>query len=735
MITSGHRRLLALLLISFVGLAVAYSLANPIYEATDEVRHVRYVRHLVAYKTLPQQVTEGPRAQSHHPPLYYALAALVSGWVPVAEDVYYSPPTNPFWAYRYWEVGQDNKNQYLHESTEAFPFRGIALAVYLMRWFSVILGLGVVYLTYRLGRAVWPGHPALALAAASLVAFNPQFLYLSGAVGNDVAAALAAMAVLLASVHLLSSGYSVRRAARLGALYGLALLTKFNLVALLALIELALLIVAIRSHDWRPVVHGNLVLFPVAAAISGWWFVRNQLLYGEPTGFQRVTELWGVRNPFDSWALAWSELPYFWSSLWGRFGYGQVPLTDRIYQALALAAGVGLAGALWRLGAMVIRRRVRIPILFLFLMVLLVFAVVFAYILVSPAGSMGRFFFPGLPALALLMAWGWTHFLPRRWEAWSLALPSAGVGLLALWAFAAILRPAFAHPALMPAAEARGLPNETRLSLGSLAELRGYEVAPGLVRPGQALDVTVFWETLSTTPDEYTVFVHLIDEEGVLIAQRDTYPGLGRYPTTTWTPGKLFADTYRVWLPESAFAPNILSVRVGLYRPESGRLITPDGRDALELGSVVLKPRPDGQFPNPVRINLNNDVALVGYELEPRVVRPGETIDVILYWEPLRPIAENYSTFVQALAPPASVVGKAGGWAGGDLAPASTWRPGKVVVDSYSLSIAPDAPPGNYDLVVGMTSIQGNLPVVADDGHWLDDRIWLSRMRIAEPDS
>jgi 4-amino-4-deoxy-L-arabinose transferase-like glycosyltransferase len=735
MITPSHRRILELLLIAFVVLAVAYSLANPLYEATDEVRHVRYVRHLAVYKALPEQVTEGPRAQSHHPPLYYALAAVVSGWVPVQEDVYYRPPTNPFWAYRYWEEGQDNKNQYLHGSAEAFPFRGITLAVYLMRWFSVLLGLGVVYLTYRLGRAIWPGRPALALAGAALVAFNPQFLYLSGAVGNDVAAALAAMAVLLASVHLASAGYSVSRAAGMGVLFGLALLTKFNLVVLLAIMELALLFTAIRSRDWRPVVHGNLVLLPIAALISGWWFLRNQLLYGEPTGFQRVTELWGVRDPSSSWGLAWSELPYFWSSLWGRFGYGQVPLPDWIYQVLALAAAVGLAGALWQVAVMVARRRVRIPVLLLLLIVLLIFVVVFAYILVSPAGSMGRFFFPGLPALALLIAWGWARLLPRRWEAWALALPSAGVGLLALWALVAILRPAFAPPSVAAAADARGLPNETHLSLGGLAELRGYDVAPSLVRPGEPLDVTVYWETLSATPDEYTVFVHLIDGEGVVVAQRDTYPGLGRYPTTAWAPGNVFADTYRIWLPDSAYAPNTLSVKVGLYRSEAGRLLTPDGRDALELGTVVLEPRPDGRFPNPTRINLNNDAALVGYELGPRAVRPGETIELTLYWEPLRPITENYSTFVQALSPPANVVGKADGWAGGGLSPTRTWHPGEAVIDKYVLPIAADAPPGIYDIVVGMIGSQGNLPVVADDGHWLDDRIWLSRIRVAAPDS
>jgi hypothetical protein len=730
MTTQTRRRLLVLLLIGYLGLAVAYSLANPLYEATDEVRHVRYVRHLVAYASLPEQVAEGPRAQSHHPPLYYALAALVSRWVPVAEDVYYSPATNPFWAYRYWESGQDNKNQYLHGTDEEFPFRGISLAVYLMRWFSVLVGLGVVYLTYRMGRTVWPGRPGLALGGAVLVAFNPQFLYLSGSVGNDVAAALASAAVLLTLISMLASGFTVPRAAVIGLLFGLALLTKFNLVAILAVIELTLLVVALRDRDWRPLVSGNLVILSVAAAVSGWWFIRNQLLYGEPTGFQRVTELWGVRDPRESWALAWSEMPYLWSSLWGRFGYGQVPLPDWIYSALALLIGVGGIGALWGLGRSFSRRKILFRPVLLLMTALLFFAVTFAYILVSPAGSMGRFLFPGLPAMALLVVWGWSRWLPRRWYIGGLVFLTATMAFLSIWSWGAVLRPAFARPDFLSAREADQLPNKTATSLGGLARLRGYQISPEMLHPGEPLDVTVYWETQDTASDEFAVFVHLIDDQGVVVAQRDTYPGLGRYPTTAWQPGRLFADTYRVWLPETAYAPNTLWVRVGLYRPDVGRLATADGRDSLQLETVALEPRPGGRFPNPVHVNLGNDVALVGYDMDRRTVLPGESIRLTLYWECLRRIPENYSVFVQALVPPSDVIGKAGGWAGGEGAPTSTWYPGQVVEDRFELTVNAEALPGNYEVTVGLIGSSGNLPLVADDGHWLDDRIWLTRVGV-----
>ena len=249
-----------LILIAYLSLAVAYSLASPLYEPTDELRHFRYVRHIAVHHSLPVQQTDAPRAQSHHPPLYYVLGALVSGWLPIAQEIYYEPATNPYWGYQYWEVGDDNKNQYLHGDDELFPFHGVALAVYVVRWMTVLIGAGVVWLTYRIGREVFPDRPALAVGGAALIAFNPQFIYLSGAINNDILAALCGAAVLWACVRLVRDGPSVRTDLTLGVLYGVSLLTKFHLLALLGLIELAYLIAVWPTRDWRAFVRGSLVV-------------------------------------------------------------------------------------------------------------------------------------------------------------------------------------------------------------------------------------------------------------------------------------------------------------------------------------------------------------------------------------------------------------------------------------------------------------------------------------------
>ena len=428
----GGRRSIIAILAAFLLLGFAYSAINPLHEATDELRHYRFVQYIIQRHGLPVQGEGGEldcTVQGHHPPLYYAAAALVTAWIDTGRDVCYEPPGNPFWAYRYWEVGRDNKAQYLHGPDEAFPWQGEALAAHLARLVNLLFGALTVWLTWRTARAIWPDRPALAAGSAAFVAFNPMFLYLAGAINNDVVAAAAGAAVVYACVRLMQDerGLSPRWGLILGTLYGLALLSKFNLAAIIVVIEAAVTWVAWRRGQWRQWIVVNLIIVGAAGLLAGWWFARNQLLYGEPTGVERLTELWGVRDPRDSFWLAVSELPYAWTSLWGRFGYGQIPLPAWFYGVLfgvVVLALVGYAFA-WVKGRKRERARTRAPfppfspsplLLLLTLNVAVFFAVLFNYLLVSPAGPMGRFFFPALSSLAILVFYGLSQLVVTSYE-------------------------------------------------------------------------------------------------------------------------------------------------------------------------------------------------------------------------------------------------------------------------------------------------------------------------------
>ncbi len=743
------------LVIGYIALAIAYSLASPLYEPTDEIRHFRYVRHIAVYHDLPVQQADAPRAQSHHPPLYYALGALVSGWVPVAQDVYHEPVVNPFWTDRYDEVSGDNKNQYLHGDDDRFPLHGVALAVYLVRWMTILIGAAAVWMTYRIGCEIFPGRPALAVGAAALVAFNPQFLYLSGAVNNDIPAALCGAAVLWACVRLVRDGPSPRADVRLGILYGLALLTKFHLLALLGVIALAYVLATWHARNWRAFLRGTLIVLGLAAVIAGWWFWRNWTLYGDPTGMSKVNELWAGRPPAGNWWAVQQGLPYLWESLWGRFGYGQVPLHAVVYRILFAFCGVALAGYLV---SFVVRRLLVVPLIghgltriaqiphpclsvksvsekspvWMLLLAMPVFftLVVFYYILIQPAGAMGRFLFPALPAFALLLIGGLSRYLPYRlhWAA-GLSVVVVMIGLSA-YALVGVLIPAFARPRPLTPSELAAIPNPTSVEFGKVARLLGYRVRPQTVEPGDTVKVTLYWQPLTRTAQNYAVFVHLLSDVGVMVAQRDTYPGLGRYPTTTWQPGAAFADTYRMRIPETAYAPDTGYIQIGLYLPDGPRLPTADGRDAVRLSTIAMRPRP-GEFPNPLDANFGDRLALAGYALDRRVARPGETIYLTLYWKALAPMQANYAVFAHVLGVENQVWSWSDGWPVGGSSPTSLWHVGDVVQDVRELRIGETTPPGFYDIEVGLYTIEeGRLPLLAEDGHQLADRVLLSKIRV-----
>ena len=738
---------IAIILLAFVTLSTAASIINPLHEATDELRHYRFVRYIVQNKALPVQGELGCRAQSHHPPLFYAISALATTGIDTGRDVCYSPPENPFWAYRYWEVSDDNKNQYLHGSDEAFPWRGEALAAHIVRFINVLMGAGTVYLTWLIGRAIWPKRPYLALGGAAFVAFNPMFVYMAGAINNDVIAALTGTAVTLTCIQLLqdSNGLSRRWGMKLGVLFGLALMSKFNLTAVAPLIALAATIVAYQKKQWRQWLEVGLLTVFVATLLAGWWFVRNQILYDEPTGFERLTELWGVRDPSESFGVAIFELDYLWTSLWGRFGYGQIPMPDTIYIALRWFIGFSLVGLLVPLTrrvsisnqAPIQRQTLRVSLLLLALDIVLFFAVVFNYLLVSPAGPMGRFFFPALPALSVLTFYGLSQwgslFKSSKWEARTAVFTNIIMAILTVISLTVYLAPAYAKPQTFD--QNRTIPNPINAQFDAFVNLRGYKISPTTLHPGDPINIDLYWEVTAQPPGNYLLFVHIIDDIGSLIAQRDTHPGLGNFPANQWQQGDRFVESIRLYLPETVYTPVQAKLSIGLYAPVEGYrlgITAGDGTglgDALVLGDVTVEPTAVTNIPNPLDQNFNNEIRLVGYEYDQRAAHPGDTINITLYWETVGQPA-NYDIQVALLESWGAVRETA---VNNPIPPpTSQWQANQSIQTQHQLTIPANLPQNSYHIHVALldTTDQTRQNIVAEDGHWLNDHVLLSKVVI-----
>ncbi|MCL6647585.1 MAG: glycosyltransferase family 39 protein [Chloroflexi bacterium] len=119
--------------------------------------------------------------------------------------------------------------------------------------------------------------------------------------------------------------------------------------------------------------------------------------------------------------------------------------------------------------------------------------------------------------------------------------------------------------------------------------LLGYD-CPAEARPGERLQLALHWRALATPPPDLKVFVHLVSPTGQLVAQRDSTPAAGGYPTERWVPGTYLRDWYDLDLP-TTLAPGSYQLLVGLYRPDGERLLPSAGTPERAVVLTTLQVR------------------------------------------------------------------------------------------------------------------------------------------------
>jgi hypothetical protein len=105
--------------------------------------------------------------------------------------------------------------------------------------------------------------------------------------------------------------------------------------------------------------------------------------------------------------------------------------------------------------------------------------------------------------------------------------------------------------------------------------------------------------------------------------------------------------------------------------------------------------------PWPVEATFGDRVRLVSFAATDST-SPGQTLDVRLYWEALRPLKEDYIVFVHLLDSSGALIAGHDGPPRNRESPTSTWLPGDVVPDVHRVTLEPDTPTGAYQLWVGI---------------------------------
>jgi hypothetical protein len=127
------------------------------------------------------------------------------------------------------------------------------------------------------------------------------------------------------------------------------------------------------------------------------------------------------------------------------------------------------------------------------------------------------------------------------------------------------------------------------VGLGSAVRWRGYDLESNSARPGDTLSITLYWQATAPVGEDWTTFIHLLDEDGDKVGQVDQPPGDGFYPPSAWQPGLLIADQYELSL-DSGLEPGRYKLIFGWYK-DGERLSWADGEDSRELAEIIVEPR------------------------------------------------------------------------------------------------------------------------------------------------
>ena len=290
------------------------------------------------------------------------------------------------------------------------------------------------------------------------------------------------------------------------------------------------------------------------------------------------------------------------------------------------------------------------------------------------------------------------------------------------------------------------------LSNGASSEvhLQGYTISQDELTAGDTIFVTLYWQALQQTSDDYEIFVQILDETGEVVGSTHDFPYNGMYRSRIWETDEITATHH--WLKLSDKLPvGRYILNMGLYRMLQNEPLYVEGasananRDAVIAPDLrVTAPIPDTPI-NPIDadIQFGDYLQLSGLTLtaDDQSLDFGDTwnlsandsIQMIFDWTVLQRPDRDYSLFIHVTPTdsptPITQVDMA---LGINSYPTRAWRIGDRQQDQVTLNLPSDMPQGEYDVWVGLYYYMDNtrLTPILDDELLIDDRLLLGHVNL-----
>ncbi|MFQ6014371.1 MAG: DUF2723 domain-containing protein [Anaerolineae bacterium] len=314
------------------------------------------------------------------------------------------------------------------------------------------------------------------------------------------------------------------------------------------------------------------------------------------------------------------------------------------------------------------------------------------------------------------------------------------------------------------ATETWGVAERVGADFGGRVTLLGYTVAGGEFGPGDTIPLTFLWQAAlsgEVLPQEQ----HLRWRVPLTLLWQAALSGQARQKleepirVRVW----LEDETHQSWAQEEeslelrhagqvlrtwsslTVPPNLpdgaYQIKVSLLQggePLSVRRwwILP-GPTSLSLGTIRVRGRERifsvPPISHPLEARLGEGVKLLGYDLTPTTVEPGQALHLTLYWQALAEMVVSYKVFNHLVDGEGRIWGQHDSLPGAGTLPTTGWVAGEVIVDGYDILVSGEAPPGEYRLIVGMYDpANGNrLPAFDGEGIPLGDSVPLEEVWVA----
>ena len=269
----------------------------------------------------------------------------------------------------------------------------------------------------------------------------------------------------------------------------------------------------------------------------------------------------------------------------------------------------------------------------------------------------------------------------------------------------------------------------------------GFDM-PKDVRAGQVMTVRWYWRILATDEREFAFSNQLLDEDDRRHGQLDDRAFAPNY----WPAGTSGITAFEIDVdpetPTGAYWLRAAAYDRGRRDTSNLPIFDPQGNQVggqLTLGPIKVHGRPpapstEGLLPSPlVPDNLlpatfADQIDLLGYDLEDRVLTPGASFELKLYWTPRGRPTQDYTVFVHLLDSEGQLRSQADSPPTSGKYPTSVWDAGEFIADLHTLSIAPDLPAGEYTVAIGLYDPQTGqrLPIIDQNGKVSGDLVIIS---------